>query len=174
MKIEFYISKNETRYVKRLVSKASGINKGLEILHRIAVFLSSFFIGFSLMQVIPHTMRVYSVFPEYIIALGILLTGISIYFLSKWYVGKKMIEKTGLQKAKVTYELLPDKIIHLTDDGLKQEVLPSEIKKFVDIKGYYLMFVRDNFAFYIPPSAFGDETARNNCKIKIEQLLKNA
>jgi phosphotransferase system glucose/maltose/N-acetylglucosamine-specific IIC component len=119
MKVEFYISAKETKLVKKLITKASGVNKGLGTLHTIAVFFSSLFIGFSLMQIIPYTMRVYVVFPVYIVCLGVLVFGIFIYFVSRWYVGKKIIEKTGLQKAKITYEILPNKIIRLTDDGLK-------------------------------------------------------
>lgn len=82
-----------------------------------------------------------------------------------------MVEKTGLHKAKITYELLPDRIIHLTDGGLRQEITPDEINKFVDIENYLLIFVRDNFAYYVPPSAFTDKIIRDQFRDKISKLL---
>lgn len=173
MKIEFYISGKETKHVKNIIAKVSGANKGLGTLHVLAVFFSSFFIMFSLVQIIPNIEKVYNVFPVFIICLGVLFIGIIIYFLNKWYVGKKIIEKNGLSKAKLTYEILPDKIIVLTDGGLKQELLPSEIIKFVEAKGFLLMFVRKNVAFYISPNAFSSETHRTECKNKINALVNN-
>ena len=170
MKVEFYDLKKESNTVKKLITKASGKNKTLMTICSIVMFISSFLIGFSLVIIIPNTLKVYQYFPVYIIFLGLLLVGIGFYILGRWYVAKKLLEQ-GFYKEKISYEFLSNKIIVLTNDSLKREILPNEIKKFVDINGYLLMFVRDCAAFYIPPSAFNDENIRNECKNKINELI---
>ncbi|MES9829219.1 MAG: YcxB family protein [Candidatus Thiodiazotropha sp.] len=173
MKLEYYISNKQARRAKRLVSELCIKKTALGVFYQLAVFISTLFIGFSLMQLIPNTKQVYEAFPYYMVCLGILAAGVFLYFFGKWFVTKKAIERTGLLKSKITYEILPDKIIHYMDDGLKLEITGNDIKQFVDYKDYLFMFVRENYAYYIPPTVFIDKSQRESIKNEIISITNN-
>lgn len=173
MKLEYHISKEQSKRAKRLVSELCIKKTALGVFYQVTVFVSSLLIGFSLIQLIPNTIKVYEEFPYYMICIGIFLIGVFIYFSSKWFVTKKAIEKTGLLKSKITYDIQADKIIHYTDDGLKLEITGNDIKQFIDYKDYLFMFVRENYAYYIPPTVFTDDSHRETIKNEILSISSN-
>ena len=172
MKIEFIRSKKDARYAGKLITKVSNTaNRGLIIIHNIVYSFSLLLIMLSLMIITQGTQEVYSHYPTYILSLIMLSIGIAIYLLNKFYTKKILLQ--DFCPLKITYEFLPNKIIQSSDDGLKTEISSREIKRFVDTKGFFLIFIRKNVAYYIPPIAFANETIRNECKNKINKLIEN-
>lgn len=171
MKIEFANTKEHAKIAKKLISEVGGIKKRFRVWLTLISFFSSFLIVLSLMIVIPTTMKVFSTYPAFIIGLVFMLFGIIIHFSGKQYLEKKINDKNGFHSAKISYEVLPGKLIILIDNGLKQEISPTEIQKFIDIKNYLLFFVRDYYAYYLPSIAFSNNDQRDEFKQKINEMI---
>ena len=171
MELEYYTSKKIAKRAQKLLFEISITKTALGKFYQFAIAISSAFIILSLLQLILSAYTVYKTFPFFVVCLAVFICSIVFYLSVKWLVYKKVIEKTGIHKSKIKYIIMPNKIVHFTDNGLKLELAENDIKRFIDYKQYLFMLVRDNYAYYIPPIAFVDSVQRETAKDMIQSIL---
>lgn len=173
MELEYNTSTKIAKRARRLLSEISINKTPLGKFYQFTIAISGVFITLSLLMLILGANKVYNDFPFYVICLAVFICSIAFYLSVKWLVNKKVIENTGLHNSKIKYVILPNKIVHYTDNGLKLELKENDIRRFIDYKEYLFMLVRDNFAYYIPPIAFANSNQRETAKDMIQSILNN-
>lgn len=169
MQVDFIFSDKDHKTVSRILGK-SRENSKINLIKNIIGFVGGFFLAIGSSVIISQIKAIYSFNPVFLMGFGFAALGLTIMFWARRYAARKMLEKTGFLSAKYSYLILQDRIIHSMDDSLRQEILPENIKEWSDVSGYILIKIRDNYAFYIPPQAFGDNLAREKCKEEINRL----
>lgn len=173
MELEYNTSKTIAKRARRLLSEICINKTPLGRFYQFTIAISSAFITLSLLMLILGASKVYDDFPFYVICLAVFIFSIVFYLTVKWLVNEKAIKKSGLHNSIIKYVIMPDKIVHYTDNGLKLELTGNDIRRFIDYKEYLFMLVRDNYAYYMPPNAFANSSQRETAKEMIQSILNN-
>jgi hypothetical protein len=173
MELEYNTSKTIAKRARRLLSEISINRTPLGKFYQFTIGICGAFITLSLLMLMLGASKVYEDFPFYVICLAVFVFSIAFYLTVKWLVNEKIIKNTGLHNSIIKYVIMPDKIVHYTDNGLKLELTGNDIKRFIDYKEYLFMLVRDNYAYYMPPNAFANSSERETAKKMIQSILNN-
>lgn len=173
MELEYNTSMKIAKRAQRLLSEISINKTPLGKFYQFTIAISSVFITLSLLMLVLGANKVYNAFPFYVACLAVFICSIVFYLAVKWIVNKKVIKNNGLHNSVIKYVILPKKIVHYTDNGLKLELTKNDIRRFIDYKEYLFLLVRDNYAYYIPPIAFANSNQRETAKDMIHSLLSD-